>query len=90
MIEIDITSPSLRKLPIFAAVGIPEVWRYRGGEVTIFLLESGRYSEAPRSRAFPVVTSEALARFLTESQQTRSTEWLRRVRAWIRDALPPR
>ena len=90
VIEVDITSSSLQKLPIFAAVGIPEVWRYKDGAVTIFRLEAGRYAEAARSRAFPVVTGEALTRFLTESREMRSTEWLRRVRAWIRDALPPR
>src|SRR5438045_4955835 len=30
VIEIDVTSPSLPKLPIFAQLGIPEVWRYDG------------------------------------------------------------
>jgi hypothetical protein len=30
VIEIDITSPSLDKLPIYAAVGVPEVWLYQG------------------------------------------------------------
>ena len=38
VIEIDITSPSLNKFPIFAAMGIPEVWRYDGKTVTIFTL----------------------------------------------------
>lgn len=90
VIEIDVTSLSLHKLPIFAAVGVPEVWRSKGGAVTIFRLEDGQYAEAARSRAFPVVTGEALTHFLTESQRMPSTEWLRRVRAWIRDALPPR
>ena len=28
VIEIDITHPSLNKFPIFAGLGIPEVWRY--------------------------------------------------------------
>lgn len=33
VIEIDITSPSLPRLPIFAGVGVPEVWRYDGRQV---------------------------------------------------------
>ena len=38
IIEIDVTSPSLPRFPIFAAVGVPEVWRYKNGRVEIFIL----------------------------------------------------
>ena len=31
VIEIDITSPSLDKLPIYAQIGVPEIWRYMVG-----------------------------------------------------------
>ena len=90
VIEVDVTSISLAKLPIFAAVGIPEVWRYKDGRVIVLRLADGRYSEAARSIAFPVITGERLTQFLTESRQVRSTEWLKRVRAWIRDTRPAR
>lgn len=35
VIEIDITSTSLNKMPIFAALGVPEVWRYGGQQVHV-------------------------------------------------------
>jgi Uma2 family endonuclease len=42
VMEIDITSPSLNKLPIYAAVGIAEVWRYtREGLPLYQLLQDG-------------------------------------------------
>jgi hypothetical protein len=28
VVEVDITHPSLDKLPIYAVLGVPEVWRY--------------------------------------------------------------
>jgi len=90
LIEVDVTSVSLPKLPIFAAVGIPEVWRYTDGRVIVLRLEGDRYSEAARSLAFPVITGEQLTQFLAERQQVRSTEWLKRVRAWIRENHPAR
>jgi Uma2 family endonuclease len=90
VIEVDITSPSLQKLPIFAAVGIPEVWRYDGRAVTILRLEGDHYAEAGRSSAFPVATGQALTRLVTESREVRSTKWLRRVRDWIRGTLDRR
>jgi Uma2 family endonuclease len=30
VIEIDVTSPSLDKLPLYAQIGVPEVWRDTG------------------------------------------------------------
>jgi len=84
VIEIDITSPSLDKLPIFAAVGVPEVWRYDGERLIIYRLEGERYGTAARSAVLPLLTSEVATRFLEESTQLKSTVWLRRVREWIR------
>lgn len=84
-IEVDITSGSLNRLPIFAAVGIPEVWRFDGNKVSIFLLlETGEYSEATNSLYFPAVTAEILASFLEDSQKLKSTAWLRKLREWAR------
>lgn len=83
-IEVDITSGSLNRFPIFAAVGIPEVWRFDGTRVAIFQLESGGYVEAENSLAFPAVTGEVLTLFLDESQKLKSTAWLRQIREWAR------
>ena len=33
IIEVDVTSPSLPRFPIFAEVGVAEVWRYDGSDV---------------------------------------------------------
>ena len=49
VIEIDITSPSLNKLPIYAQMGVPEVWRYDGERMTILILEDSDYAETTES-----------------------------------------
>lgn len=41
-IEVDITHPSLDKLPIYARFGMPEVWRYDGTTIEIDVLIGGR------------------------------------------------
>ncbi|MCP9496233.1 MAG: Uma2 family endonuclease [Pyrinomonadaceae bacterium MAG19_C2-C3] len=86
IIEIDVTSPSLPRFPIFAAVGVPEVWRYKDGRVGIFALRGEGYEETPHSLALPSVTGEVLTRFLKESEELDSPEWTRRVRAWAQSA----
>lgn len=85
VIEIDITHGSLNKLPIFAAVGVPEVWRYDGAQVTIFKLVSGNCVTAEESAALPKVTGEILTRFMRASETEKRTAWLRQVRAWARE-----
>ncbi len=41
VVEIDIISLSLDKLPIYAQIGVPEVWRYDGLRLSILVLENG-------------------------------------------------
>src|SRR5437660_3240033 len=85
VIEIDITSPSLDKFPLYAAVGVPEVWRYDGTHVMLYRLAGERYVEVTHSVALPLLTNEHVTRFLEERKQVPSTVWLRAVRAWARD-----
>ena len=83
IVEIDITSPSIKKFPIFAQMGVPEVWRYDGKRWRIFTLEGvEEYVEQKESRALPGVTAEVIERFLDESRRTRHPEWSRSVREW--------
>jgi Uma2 family endonuclease len=84
VIEIDITSLSLNKFPVFAALGIPEVWRYDGARVSCFRLESGEYIERAESVVLPGVTSKILTEFVEQDKQLKRTVWLRHVRAWAR------
>jgi Uma2 family endonuclease len=84
IIEIDISSPSLNKFPIYAKLGIPELWRYDGERVQILRLANDQYEEVTNSIAFPVLTNALATQFLNESAVTTSTSWLRRVRQWVR------
>lgn len=88
IIEIDVTSPSLPRFPIFAAVGVPEVWHYKNERVAIFVLRGEGYEEPPYSLALPQVMSEVLTRFLKENEEVDSPEWTRRVREWAREIAP--
>jgi hypothetical protein len=75
----------LPRFPIFAAIGVPEVWRYDSAQVTIFRLVSGNYVTAEESAALPKVTGEILTRFMGASETEKRTAWLRQVREWARE-----
>ncbi len=83
MVEIDITHASLNKLPIYAQIGVPEVWRYTGGAMVILLLSADRYVPAQSSRAVPVVTADALTRLVKASAGLSQAGWLRLAREWV-------
>lgn len=85
VIEIDITHPSLPRLPIYAQLGVPEVWRYDGRTVRILVLEEGTYREQDQSRALPSLSATVLTSFLEESQTLGRPAWIRRVREWARE-----
>lgn len=87
VIEIDISSDSLNKFPIFASVGVPEVWRYDGKAVTIFELQEGEYVKAAHSLALPLLDSETATRFMSDSENIGSNAWKRSVRNWVRAQL---
>lgn len=84
VIEIDITSYSLNRLPIFAAVGVPEAWRYETDRLKIYQLVGGTYQETAASAALPRLTADALTEWIAASREMKRTDWLRGVRAWVR------
>ncbi len=84
IIEVDVTSWSLDRFPIFAAFAVPEVWRYDGSRAAIYRLQEGRYVKTESSGALPPLTAAAITGFIQERRRIRSTPWLRRVREWAR------
>jgi Uma2 family endonuclease len=83
IIEIDITSPSFNKFPIFAGLGIPEVWRYEGERVSIWYLQNEEYHELAESRVLPNVNGAILTELLEAGRQMKRPAWLKRVKASV-------
>jgi Uma2 family endonuclease len=84
VVEIGLHHDSLNKMPIYAALGVPEVWRYDGQTLTIYQLQPDYYVLAEMSRALPVLTSQVLTDFLERSQQADQYETLLAFETWLR------
>jgi len=89
VIEVDITSPSLDRFPIYAHFGVPEVWRYDGERIMIYELRNAEYVEVAESPALPWFTGDVLTRFAKEGLAARRRSWMRRVREWAREQPGP-
>lgn len=79
VIEIDITHPSLDKLPIYEAIEVPEVWRYDGHHLRIYQLVAGRYDAVQTSGVFPGITRDRLAAWMETSQALPYPTWLAQI-----------
>jgi Uma2 family endonuclease len=85
VIEVDLTNPSLPKFPIFAQLGVPEVWHYDGGRWQILRLVGAEYVRQVQSTALPGLTQEVMTVLLGESRSLERLAWLQRVRTWVRE-----
>jgi len=88
IIEIDLTHPSLDKFPIYAALGIPEVWRYVGQQVIIYRHTVDGYAVVDTSVVLPGVTSSQLMQVVERGYEMLRPAWLRHVRTWAEGLQP--
>ncbi len=86
-IEIDITSSSVNKSSIYAALGVPEIWRYNGRVLKFYQLVDGEYIESEFSIAFPLVSVTEISRFIEQRKTMGEIALLKSFRAWIRGKI---
>ncbi len=84
-IEIDVSRSSIPKQPIYAALGVAEVWRYSSGRlIYLGLNASGKYSPIDQSIAFPNLPLEKVNEFLALGLNRSQHEAAKAMRDWAR------
>jgi Uma2 family endonuclease len=85
-IEVDVSHSSMDRLGIYAALGVPEVWRLDGDVLIFYILDAARaYQTAGASRSFPLVTPADLLNFLQQARQAGDENVVvHQFRDWIR------
>jgi Uma2 family endonuclease len=69
IVDVDISHSDIDKNSLYAAMGVPEFWRFNGQEWRIYQLQGDAYTECDRSPTFPMVAKEDLYQFLAQAQQ---------------------
>ncbi len=86
VLEVEISRSALNRMNLYAHLRVPEVWRWNGERLRIFLLgPAGHYVETTQSRAFPFLPVAELVRFLQMSADMGETTLLRTFRMWVRE-----
>jgi Uma2 family endonuclease len=83
VVEVDISHTDIDKPALYAALGVPEFWRFNGQVWQIYQLQAGTYVECDRSPTFPQVSKEDLYQFLLACQQDEVAAEVN-FRAWVR------
>ena len=83
VVEVDVHHDSRDKFSIYAALGVPEIWRYDGEELTIHLLQEDQYVEVERSLALPMLSGRALTDFLARLPKDGESQTLVAFDEWL-------
>lgn len=81
-LEIDVTSRSLSRFPIYARLGVPELWCYEQGRLKIYHLQTEKYVESEKSLAFPTLPIHQLPSLIEQYRDGGRRAIRQAVKAW--------
>jgi Uma2 family endonuclease len=83
-IEIDITRRSIPREPIYAALGVPELWRFQKNALTVRHLKGEAYVDATTSLSFPFLPMAKFHEYLLRLATEPTNAVLHEFGAWVR------
>lgn len=69
ILEITVTSGGINKLEIYKRLGIPEVWFWEDGLLSVYCLQAGEYQKVDKSTLLPELDLELLAKYSRMADQ---------------------
>lgn len=78
-IEVDVKHSSLNRMSIFSAIGIPEVWRFDGEKLTIYLLKNNRYHESETSSVLCMANGKKLSELINTGRNSTRRDFLAQI-----------
>lgn len=80
-VDVDVTSNSIDRMPIYAAFGVPEFWRWCGDELLIFRLSADRqYRCVELSDALPGFPAQEMVRLILPNMFYDDVSYIRQFR----------
>jgi Uma2 family endonuclease len=83
VIEVEITSSAIAKLRLFAALGVPEVWRHDGSRLAMLGLEGAAYRPLDSSQGLPGLTAAMIDAVLARRFEQGETALIKEFRGTI-------
>jgi Uma2 family endonuclease len=86
-LEIDLTSRSLNRLPIYMRLGVSEIWCYDTGALSVYRLQNDGYVQAEQSRVFPSLRIQELPGVIAAYRDQGRLALRRAIREWVKGQL---
>ncbi len=83
VIEVEITRSAIPKLLLFAAMGVPEVWRHDGSRLEMLSLEGGGYQPLDSSLGLPGLAAATIDSLLSRRFEHGETALIKEFRSSI-------
>ncbi len=83
-VEVDIMSRSIDREPIYAALGVPELWRWDGAKLQCLHLTGDHYVIREKSLSLPLLKPSDLTRFISRFRRRSENAVLRELIEWVR------
>lgn len=85
-IEVEVSRSAIKKLRIYAALGVVEVWRWHDESLRSFVLDAnGKYVETEFSPNLPMLRVKDLEPFMDAELADDESQWLLAFRQWVRE-----
>nr|WP_306557637.1 hypothetical protein [Nostoc sp. 'Peltigera malacea cyanobiont' DB3992] len=83
----DVTSKSLDRFPIYARLGVPEIWSYDSGEIRIYQLQGEEYLERETSLVFPNLNIREIPSLIERYRMVGRRVFRQAIREWVRGQM---
>jgi Uma2 family endonuclease len=88
VVEVDITSSSRSRLPIYQAMGVPEIWCYNRDSLMILRWDAAGYQTCETSKIFPWLSAAMLSDWVAQGRRSSNQNVLiKAVRDRVRQAI---
>jgi Uma2 family endonuclease len=87
-LEVEVSRRAIKRMPIYARLRVPEVWRLGAAGLSFHVLQLNRkYTAQTHSLAFPLFTPADFTTYLALRSQHDENEVVRQFRAFVRQRL---
>ena len=82
VVEVDVTNRSLNKLPLYATIRVPEVWRFDSAHIILYRLSGETYQEVLTSAVLAGVTADDVLHFVQLAHEMPRKAWFFHIMRW--------
>jgi Uma2 family endonuclease len=87
VLEVEYSRSAIDKVRLYAAIAVPEFWRYNGSLLQVYTLAGEQYSEVETSPTFAPVSVKEIPRFIQEAKKNGEIATTRAFRAWVQEKI---